>query len=148
MTTEIKSTQTARIRTLNDELRKDFSQGHAVMTTGVAALGGEAVARIVKTIEVYDDFCHENDPYEEHDFGSFEIDDHTIFFKIDYFANDLALYVVRAFRTWVWQFKRVSGSSGLKVQAAIACWCRRRLCSMVFRLMVSLRLSMAGPLPK
>ena len=58
------------------------------------------------------------------------------------------VYVVRAFRTWVWQFKRVSGSSGLKVQAAIACWCRRRLCSMVFRLMVSLRLSMAGPLPK
>jgi hypothetical protein len=45
-------------------------------------------------------------------------------------------------------FKRVSGSSGLKVQAAIACWCRRRLCSMVFRLMVSLRLSMAGALPK
>jgi hypothetical protein len=31
-----------------------------------AALGSEAVARIVKTIEVYDDFCH-NDPYEEHD---------------------------------------------------------------------------------
>ena len=61
---------------------------------------------------------------------------------------DARLYVVRAFRTWVWQFKRVSGSSGLKVQAAIACWCRRRLCSMVFRLMVSLRLSMAGPLPK
>jgi hypothetical protein len=57
MTTEIKSTQTARIRALNDELRKDFSQGHAVMTTGIAALGGEAVARIVKTIEVYDDFC-------------------------------------------------------------------------------------------
>ena len=25
------------------------------------------------------------------------------------------------FRTLVWQFKRVSGSSGLKVQAAIAC---------------------------
>ena len=61
MTTEIKSTQTARIRALNDELRKDFSQGHAVMTTGIAALGAEAVARIVKTIEVYDDFCHEND---------------------------------------------------------------------------------------
>jgi hypothetical protein len=37
MTTEIKSTQTARIRALNDALRKDFSQGHAVMTTGIAA---------------------------------------------------------------------------------------------------------------
>ena len=30
------------------------------------------------------------------------------------------LYVVRTFRTFGWQFKRVSGSSGL-VQAAIAC---------------------------
>ena len=87
MTTEIKSTQTDRIRTLNDELRKNFSQGHAVMTTGIAALGAEAVARIVRTIEVYDDFCHANDPYEEHDFGSFEIDGHTIFFKIDYFNS-------------------------------------------------------------
>jgi hypothetical protein len=48
-------------------------------------LGAETVARIVKTIRVYDDFCHANDPYEEHDFGSFEVDGHTIFFKIDYF---------------------------------------------------------------
>ena len=63
---------TARIRALNDELRHDLSLGHAVMTPGVAALGPEAVARIVKTIEVYDNFCHANDPYEEHDFGSFE----------------------------------------------------------------------------
>jgi hypothetical protein len=31
------------------------------------------------------------------------------------------LYVVRTFRTFGWQFKRVSGSSGLKIQAAIAC---------------------------
>jgi hypothetical protein len=38
MTTEIKSTETARIRALNDALRKDFSQGHAVMTMGIAAL--------------------------------------------------------------------------------------------------------------
>ena len=37
MTTEIKSTQTARIRALNDELRNNFSQGHAVMTTGRSA---------------------------------------------------------------------------------------------------------------
>ncbi len=49
MTTEIKSTQTDRIRALNDELRKNFNRGHAVMTTGVAALGAEAVARIVRT---------------------------------------------------------------------------------------------------
>ena len=50
----------------------------------VAALGPEAVERIIKTIAVFDDFCHANDPYEEHDFGSFEVDGHRIFFKIDY----------------------------------------------------------------
>jgi hypothetical protein len=81
-----------RIRALNDELRRNLPTGHAVMTLGVAALGPEAVARIIKTIAVYDDFCHANDPYEEHDFGSFEIDGNTIFFKIDYFDNDLAYH--------------------------------------------------------
>jgi hypothetical protein len=33
---------------------------------------------------VYDDFCHANDPHEEHDFGAFEVDGQMIFFKIDY----------------------------------------------------------------
>jgi hypothetical protein len=81
--------QIDRIRELNDELRQNISCGHshAVMTTGIAALGAEAVARIVKTIEVYNDFCHANDPHEEHDFGSFEADGHTIFFKIDLYEE-------------------------------------------------------------
>ena len=64
----------------------------AVITIGVAALGDEAVARIVKTIAVYDDFCHENDPYEEHDFGVFEAEGHTIFFKIDYYDPTLTCH--------------------------------------------------------
>jgi hypothetical protein len=78
---------TERIRALNDELRRNLPNGHSVMTAGVAALGPEAVARIVKTIAVYDDFCHANDPYQEHDFGSFEADDHVIFFKIDLYEE-------------------------------------------------------------
>jgi hypothetical protein len=81
---------TERIRALNDELRRNLPSGHAVMTTGIAALGPEAVARIVKTIAVYDDFCHANDPYEEHDFGSFEADGHTIFF--DYYDKVLTAH--------------------------------------------------------
>ena len=80
------------IRALNDTLRQNLQKGTAVMTPGVAALGAEAVARIVKTIAVYDDFCHATDPYEEHDFGSFEIDGHTIFFKIDYFDPTLTVH--------------------------------------------------------
>ena len=41
--------KTARIRALNDELRQNFAGGAAVMTPGIAVLGPEAVARIVKT---------------------------------------------------------------------------------------------------
>jgi hypothetical protein len=73
--------KTARIRALNDELRQNFAEGVAVMTPGIAALGAEAVARIVKTIAVFDDFCHANDPHEEHDFGAFDADGHRVFFK-------------------------------------------------------------------
>jgi hypothetical protein len=79
--------KTGRIRALNDQLRKDFSGGIAVFTPGVAALGPEAVERIVKTIMVYDDFCHANDPHEEHDFGAFDADEQRIFFKIDLYEE-------------------------------------------------------------
>jgi hypothetical protein len=82
--------QTDRIRTLNDDLRRNLLNAHAVMTNGVAALGPDAVARIMKTIEVFDDFCHANDPHQEHDFGSFDADGHTIFFKIDYYDSTLS----------------------------------------------------------
>jgi hypothetical protein len=81
--------KTDQIRILNDRLRKNFDEGMAVITNGVAALGVDAVARIVKTIGVYDDFCHQNDPHEEHDFGAFEADGNTIFFKIDYYDRTL-----------------------------------------------------------
>jgi Protein of unknown function (DUF3768) len=84
------TTKTEQIRTLNDQLRQNFREGTAVMTCGVAALGADAVARIVKTIAVFDDFCHANDPHQEHDFGSFDADGHTIFFKIDYYDKSLA----------------------------------------------------------
>jgi Protein of unknown function (DUF3768) len=83
--------KTARIRALNDQLRQNFAKGIAVMTPGVAALGAEAVERIVKTIAVFDDFCHANDPYEEHDFGAFEVEGQKIFFKIDYYDQDLSM---------------------------------------------------------
>jgi hypothetical protein len=86
------TTKTETIRALNDELRQNLTLGTALITAGVAALGAEAVARIVKTIAVYDDFCHANDPYEEHDFGSFEVDGQTIFFKIDYLDKALTFH--------------------------------------------------------
>jgi hypothetical protein len=86
------TTKTDQIRALNDELRQHLHGGLAVITPGVAALGQEAVERIVKTIAVFDDFCHANDPHEEHDFGSFEADGQKIFFKIDYFDKTLTYH--------------------------------------------------------
>jgi Protein of unknown function (DUF3768) len=72
------STDTDRIRALNDELRQHLLGGGAVMTPGVAALGPDAVKRLVQTIATFDDFCTANDPHGEHDFGS-----------IDYYDNNL-----------------------------------------------------------
>ena len=62
------------------------------MTPGVAALGVEFVERIFKTVAVFDYFCHANDPREEHDFGSFDADGHTIIFKIEYYEKTLTCH--------------------------------------------------------
>jgi hypothetical protein len=83
-TTDIES-----IRALNDELRKHLLGGGAVITAGIAELGPQAVERLVKTIAVFDDFCHANDPHEEHDFGSFRFDNVDVIFKIDYYDKSL-----------------------------------------------------------
>jgi hypothetical protein len=83
--------KTEAVRALNDQLRANLTVGGggAVITTGVAALGHVVVARIFRTIAVYDAFCNANDPYEEHDFGALDVDGHTIFFKIDYYDPPL-----------------------------------------------------------
>jgi hypothetical protein len=86
------SSPTEQIRALNDQLRQNLSTGLAVLTTGVAALGPETVDRIVKTIGVFDDFCRANDPHQEHDFGAFEAEGEMIFFKIDYYDNNLSCH--------------------------------------------------------
>jgi Protein of unknown function (DUF3768) len=84
--------KTDKIRELNDQLRQNFAEGIAVMTPGIAALGAEAVARIVKTVAAFDDFCHANDPHQEHDFGTFDADGRKVFFKIDYFDESLSYH--------------------------------------------------------
>ena len=81
---------TDRIRMLNDELRQHLPRGNAVMTPGVAALGADAVQRLIRTIATFDDFCAGNDPHGEHDFGAFDFDGTTpVMFKIDYYDKNL-----------------------------------------------------------
>jgi hypothetical protein len=54
-------------------------------TPGIAALGPEAVQRLVTAITTFDDFWLANDPHGEHDFGMFEFEGSSIIFKIEYF---------------------------------------------------------------
>jgi hypothetical protein len=81
--------ETQKIRALNDDLRQHLTSGTVVVTVGIAALGQEVVERIAKAISAFDDFCLENDPHEEHEFGSVEVDGKKIFFKIDYYDQSL-----------------------------------------------------------
>ena len=85
----MKNGTTERIRALNDELRQHLTGGRALITPGIAALGRAVVGRIVTTLTTFDDFCHANDPYGEHDFGGFEVEGQRILFKIDYFDRSL-----------------------------------------------------------
>src|ERR1700761_5872170 len=82
-----------KILLLNDSLRQTLSGGQAVMTPGIAALGQEAVQRLIQTIAVFDNFCIANDPHGEHDFGAFDFDGTTpVIFKIDYYDRSLSFH--------------------------------------------------------
>jgi hypothetical protein len=86
------SNDTDRIRTLNDELRQTLTGGGAVMTPGIAALGSEAVQRLVQTLAAFDDFCTANDPHGERDFGAFDFDGTPVIFKIDYYDRGMTMH--------------------------------------------------------
>jgi hypothetical protein len=86
---------TARIRELNDALRAatefplgpDLASGQLVVTRGVAEHGNEFIDRAVRAVQAFDAFSEDNDPHGEHDFGSFELDGETLFWKIDYYDS-------------------------------------------------------------
>ena len=77
--------RSARIRAFNDGLRSAFEGGRVLVTSGVSALGTEAVAAVLDRVRTFTDFTEENDPNGEHDFGAFEIGGNRFFFKIDYY---------------------------------------------------------------
>jgi hypothetical protein len=56
-----------------------------MITRGVQALGESGIAAALARMRAFCAFTADNDPHGEHDFGSFEIDGETLFFKIDYY---------------------------------------------------------------
>lgn len=79
-----------RVRVLNDNFRSTFVGGRMVMTAGINALPLDAKARVLLSVQSFMDFTKDNDPHGEHDFGSFQIEGETFFWKIDYYALDMA----------------------------------------------------------
>ena len=90
--TRPKAPPVERIRTLNDQLRREgnVENGFVVATRGIVDLGPEKVHQIMQAVRDFDDFSPDNDPYSEHDFGSFTLFGETIFWKIDYCDLTLA----------------------------------------------------------
>jgi hypothetical protein len=84
-------TSTEKIRALNDAARQHFTGCRVFITAGVAALGNDAVAAVLRQVRTYDDFSAHNDPYAEHDFGAFHHGDVQVFWKWDYFDLDLKM---------------------------------------------------------
>lgn len=78
-----------RIRSLNDLTRQAMSFRFIYVTVGVRALGVEAAADAVTAVRTFDAFGPDNDPYGEHDFGSFTLGGQLMFWKIDYYGRRL-----------------------------------------------------------
>ncbi|AYJ84691.1 DUF3768 domain-containing protein (plasmid) [Sphingomonas paeninsulae] len=92
--------RTARIAALNDALRENIHQigtNRILMTQGIAALIGDTTlfrgfrqrAELIVLIREFNTFAAENDPYSEHDFGSFVFLETECFWKIDYYDETM-----------------------------------------------------------
>jgi hypothetical protein len=77
--------KSARTRVLNDNFRSTFLGGRIALSSGIADLTIGVRAEVLLKVRNFADFNDDNDPYGEHDFGSFEVAGETFFWKIDYY---------------------------------------------------------------
>lgn len=78
-----------RIRELNDAFRRTFRGGKVMMTLGVYELPDCVKAEALLQVASFSEFTADNDPHDEHDFGSFDLVGRKLFWKIDYYDKDL-----------------------------------------------------------
>ncbi len=74
----------ARIAELNDAARTSFIGCRVVITKGIAAM--DDLDGLYAKVRAFNDFNERNDPYGEHDFGSFQHgkEGQLVFWKFDY----------------------------------------------------------------
>jgi hypothetical protein len=74
-----------RIRALNDELRKTGAGGKMFLTSGLIAKGADFIAKAAAAVQAFDAFTNDNDPWQEHDCATLDVDGETVMFKIGYY---------------------------------------------------------------
>jgi len=79
----------ARIQALNDHFRRTMHGGRLVVTNGVRSLGHSQLSRLVQQVQEHSDFGANNDPHGEHDFGAIDFNGRRVFWKIDYYDEEL-----------------------------------------------------------
>jgi Protein of unknown function (DUF3768) len=80
------------IAELNDAFRRSFTGGEVVVTSGIRALPFDMQTAILTRVRSFEEFDGGNDPHGEHDFGSFDLNGQTIFWKIDLYDRDYQFY--------------------------------------------------------
>jgi len=60
-----------------------------MVTVGVRAFGPDFMALAARAVQQHSCFTADNDPYGEHDFGSFILAGQHLFWKIDHYDREL-----------------------------------------------------------
>jgi len=78
-----------RIRELNDELRKTGFGGTTYLTRGLLSKGADFIAKATAAVRGFDAFTGDNDPWQEHDCATLDVDGEAVMFKIDYYDENM-----------------------------------------------------------
>lgn len=78
-----------KVRKLNDTARRTLTGCRVMVTRGVATL--DCVDAVLAAVRSYSTFNADNDPYGEHDFGSFAVAGERLFWKFDYYDSDMQM---------------------------------------------------------
>jgi len=79
--------RTQAIAELNDTARTTFLGCKLFVTSGVSELGQDQ--QIFTQVREYRNFNKDNDPYGEHDFGRFEMAGEILYWKFDYYDQNV-----------------------------------------------------------
>jgi hypothetical protein len=81
-----------RIAALNDALRSTYNSGTLVLTAGIQAHPEEVQVGILYAVRNFNAFTPDNDPHGEHDFGSLTHQGIHVFWKIDYYDQNMVFH--------------------------------------------------------